>query len=187
MLYNTLPGRPIYIKLAADHVSVTFEKVPVPLLISQVDEALEAFNNAEWTYLQNLWWERYDYLKEAPGNIAQLIAHLDNNTHYNADSLLQLGEVLGIYGLYDLITQERDWMRLSVLPSLLNWDQRGTAPISDLGQQSPAWTGKMWKVALQEATAQVHKSGLKVTKSASQPMPFMPMDQAASAQNSLQL
>lgn len=186
MLYTELPGRPIYIKLAADHVSVTFEKVPVPLLISQVDEALEAFNSANWAFLQDLWWDRYEYLKETPGNIGQLCEHLDEHTNYNADSLLQLGEVLGIYGLYDLITQERDWMRLSVLPALMNWDLRGATPSTDLGPKSAAWSGRQWKQAIMQAN-QPQMKGIKVTAQTASSSSFMPLDQTVPAPNTLRL
>ena len=155
MQRHQLPGQPIHIRVAGDHVMVMFERIPWQLRCEDVASAISAFSNNDWPYFHKLWWDRHQHLNQASDKLALLVPHLSPNELFSANRIISLGSFLGFYGSWDLVEMEQDYQRLALMPYLNEWPAEGMGTVHVDGQApSAAWPGHLWQHAIQTASHQ---------------------------------
>jgi len=168
MYQNLLPGQPIHIRVAGDHVLVTFEHIPWQLRCDDVAGAIHAFSDNDWPYFKNLWWSRHDHLNQPSKKLALLIPHLSSDEFYSANRIISLGSFLGFYGSWDLAEMEHDFQRLALLPTLNAWPNENAQKVNvNDGASTKAWLGSQWLPAIEHLSV-----------GTTNPMPFMGVNSA---------
>ena len=168
MTGQELPGQPVHIRIAGDHVMVMFDLVPWKFRCDDLNGAVSAFANNDWRFFQREWWARHQYLSKKSEKLALLSSHLSDCDLFNANRIIALGSFLGFYGLWDMAQMDQDAHRLALMPIILGWPQEGFGHV-DMDGQSPAiaWPGEMWRSALESGSG---VSGLSPDFSLSQPI-----------------
>jgi len=152
MFRQHLPGHPIHIRVAGDHVMVMFDRIPWQFRCEDVPAAVTAFSENNTAYFQDLWWERHqDLLKPSP-KLALLVPHISPDELFSANRIISLGSFLGFYGSWDLLEMEQDFQRLSLLPRVCRWLEAGHGMVHLDGQEpAAAWPGHLWRAAIERA------------------------------------
>jgi hypothetical protein len=149
MHHDQLPGRPIHVRVAGNHVLVMFDQIPWQFRLDDVAGAVGAFSNNDWTYFQTAWWHHHTHLLSGSAKLALLVSHILPDDLFSANRLISLGSFLGLYGTWDLEEMEQDYQRLALMPTLQGWPAEGIGELVLEGDKaSPAWPGHMWRAAI---------------------------------------
>lgn len=155
MHHDQLPGRPIHVRVAGDHVLVMFDLVPWQFRLDDVAGAVSAFSSNDWTYFQKAWWRHHDHLLNGSAKLALLVSHILPDDLFSANRLVSLGSFLGLYGTWDLEEMEQDYQRLALMPILQSWPSEGMGELMLEGDKArPAWPGHMWRAAITQMNLQ---------------------------------
>lgn len=150
MIQENLPGQPIHMRVAGDHLIILFDRIPWQFRIDDVAEGIQAFSSDDTSYFHNLWWEHHRHLLNGSDKLSLLASHISSEELFSPKRIISLGSFLGYYGPWDLVEMEHDYQRLTLTSILLGWPVSGM--IAEEGEEpTPAWSGHQWAQAIIDA------------------------------------